>query len=167
MPNGEEILSEEQEAVERTLPKCQMPYSEIRLFEETWDILLINKKNYKISISVNLMANKMRPESSALHTSVGPNFIRKDFLQTEWLKSIQAINKTALNNAINQKVRVVGKIIHVRIGDHRVRVALRAVPILAEPFLSGTSVIDRFVKGIFAPKQKSPLHFQTVTGTCR
>lgn len=45
------------------------------------------------------MDNKMRPTNSVFTTSAGPNLIRENFLDVEWLKSMQANNRLSLKSA--------------------------------------------------------------------
>lgn len=49
---------------ERIPPKYKTPYNDICLFEGPGDILLFNKRCYKVSISVGLVANKIYPVNS-------------------------------------------------------------------------------------------------------
>lgn len=53
------IPSEDRKGFERIPTKSQLSYSEICLFEKNGYILLFNKNNCKVSVSVDLMAEKM------------------------------------------------------------------------------------------------------------
>lgn len=75
MPDDDEILSKEQEGVGHIPPKCKVPYSEICPFEETGEIVLFHEKNYKVSISVVLLASMIDPVNSVFDTGAGSNLI--------------------------------------------------------------------------------------------
>lgn len=69
IPDEDDMPSEVQEGVERIPPQYQILYTQIYLFKKTVDIVLLNKRKYKASISLGLMANKMHPVSSVFDTS--------------------------------------------------------------------------------------------------
>lgn len=119
----DEVPSENQEDVDRIPPNCRFPCSETRLFEETKEVLLFNKKNYKFSISVNLMGNMMHLINVFFSTGAGPNLTSEDFITAEWLKSIRAGGQPALKHTSNQTDSGVVLItLHVKMGECIVRV---------------------------------------------
>lgn len=118
MPGKAEIPSEEQKIAETSPPTYQTLYSEVHLSENTEDTLLFNKSNYKISISVGPMANKMPPVNSFSDTRAKQTIIREDFIEAKSLEAIQASYQLALSNASTQKVSIVETIsLHVKMDD--------------------------------------------------
>lgn len=61
MPDYDKIRSEDRKGDKYIPPNCKISCSEVGLFEETADILLFDNKNYKFSISVGPMSNKIPP----------------------------------------------------------------------------------------------------------
>lgn len=102
MPDDDDIPSEEKKGVERIPPKAQMSYIEICLFEETDYILLVNEKNYKVSVSIDPMAKNTPLLNSVIDTDGNPTLIWEDFLQTELLRAVRAHNVPSLRNTTTQ-----------------------------------------------------------------
>lgn len=61
MQDNDLIPLENQKGVEYTPPSYKIYYSEACLFKEAEEILLFNERNYNVSVSVDLMTNKMIP----------------------------------------------------------------------------------------------------------
>lgn len=80
---------------------------------ETREIRLFNRRNYKVSTSVDFIANKMHLVNSILGTGAGSNVIGEDFLEAVFLKAMQASSRHFLKNATNQKVSFVDNNIKV------------------------------------------------------
>lgn len=128
MPDNAEIRFEEQEGVEHIPSKCKILYIEICMFKETRDIFLFNERNYKVSISVRFVANRVDAVNTVFDTGAGPSFIQEASISAEWHRAIRAINRPALKNANIQKDSVVGTVtIHVRTASSRVEVFFVAV----------------------------------------
>lgn len=107
------------------------------------------------SISVGLMANKMRTFNNVFDVSSEQNVIREVLVEAEWFSAIQERNRSALKNTTNPKVSVVRMMtLHIRIKEYSVRVVFGVIRHLTVPVLLGTSFIDRFVMGIFSTDRK-------------
>lgn len=76
--------SEKQEGTEHILKKYRIPYSEVFRFEDVEDLLLFNKKKYKVLISVSLYGRKMFVVNSVSDSVAGQKFIEEDFKMSEW-----------------------------------------------------------------------------------
>lgn len=59
IPDNDVALSEDQEGVELTPQIWKILYSKICQFEEARDTPLFNKRNYRVSVSINLLGKKM------------------------------------------------------------------------------------------------------------
>lgn len=77
MPGNCKIPFEKQECVDRFLAKSKNPYIEFCLFEKTRDIPVLNKMNYKVSISIFVIVNKMHLVNSVFNRGAGPDLIRE------------------------------------------------------------------------------------------
>lgn len=143
--DDDEVHSVEPRGVECTPPKYRIPYSEVCPFGETGDILTSSRKNYKASVSVGLMANKIHPveRSFAIHT--GWNLMLQDVFEAESLKPFKASNRPSLENTVIQKAPTVLIItLHVKCGENRHSVVSGTVCSLPLPVLLRTSFIIRF-----------------------
>lgn len=78
--------------IESIPPKLQFFCSEICLFWETKDIILIKKRDHEIAISVGHIAGNTHPVNSVFDIGAGPCPIREDFLEAESLKTQQSNN---------------------------------------------------------------------------
>lgn len=97
--------------------------------------------------------------NSVFDTSAGPNLIWEDFLEGNWLKTVQANNGPSLQSATNQELNIVGTVtLPVRMADSRGRVVCDIVRNLAVPAILATLFIDRFLKGIFPHDRKIVLY---------
>jgi len=123
-------------------------------------ISLFKKRNYKIGISVGVQASITHPVTCVLDTGAGPNLINKDFLPPSWTDKIRPAQDPGLIAATRQAVSIEGVILlHVRVGELRVRVWFGVVSKLAVPALLGTSFIDSFIRAILPLDRKIlPLH---------
>lgn len=61
MPDDDVIPPEDQKGDDSILTHCKIPYIGFSLFKETGEILLFNKRKYKVSFPVGIMINKMHP----------------------------------------------------------------------------------------------------------
>lgn len=94
-----------------------------------------------------------------LDTSKGPNLIREDYLETDWLQNLPAVSAPSAQSATNEKVSIFRTVLfHVRMADAGIPVVFGVVGSRAVLILLGTSFIDRYVKGIFLPEHKILLH---------
>lgn len=85
--------------------------------------------------------------------------MREDFLETDWLRAIRAVNEPSLRSETNQKDGIVGTVLlHARIRDARVFRVSGVVRKMAIPILLETSFIARFVKEVFLPEHKILLY---------
>lgn len=101
------------------------------------------------------MANEMHPVSGIFDKGSGLKLIWEDFLEVNWLRTIQASNRPGLQNTTKQSVSVVVKVaLQVRIADYRITIVSGVVCNLAVPVLLGTSLLDSFVMGLFSPERK-------------
>lgn len=75
----DEVLSEDQKRVDSIPPNFIIRHSEICLSEEFGDILLLNKRTYKVTISIGFMAYNMHPINSVFVTGEGHNVIQRTF----------------------------------------------------------------------------------------
>lgn len=149
------ITSEVQEGDERITQNCKIPDSDIYLFEETGDIPLFIKKNYRVSISVFLMAHTMFSVNTVFNTSAWSDHIRGAFLGIKWLRNIQAGDRPALKKTINQMVSAAETItIDVRMCSSRVKIVFSVIYNLAVPVLLETSFTDSFLMIIVPPERK-------------
>lgn len=131
-------------------PKYEIPYRKICLFGETDDIVLFNKIDYKVSISVGFITNKIHPVNCVSCIGARPNIIREDFLEADGPRSIQADNRPSLRNAAKQKFSNFGTItLYVGIDNCTARVVFGVVHSLVVPVLLTISFIYRFLKEIF------------------
>lgn len=105
--DSHEVPSEKKERIARISLKDKIRYSEIWLFDETEDLYLLNRRNYKVSISVGLMDKEMHAVKGGFDTGTGLSLIREYFLEAEGLKAIQSNSRPSLKNDINQKISVV------------------------------------------------------------
>lgn len=58
------------------------PYTETCAFENAVQVILLNKKNDKVSITVDITANEMHAVRCVFDNDVGLNFIRKTLFGT-------------------------------------------------------------------------------------
>lgn len=79
--DDDDMPPENQEDVKRIPPKYQIHYSETCLFEETEDILPFIKRNYKASIYVGFMANKMHHVNVVFDNGAGTNRVPDQLLR--------------------------------------------------------------------------------------
>lgn len=96
MQENDVILCKDEESVDRIERNCKNPFSVISLFDETPAMLQFNKRSYKASVSVGLMANMVHPVISVFDKGAGSNLIREKFFEAEWFKAIQANNRPSL-----------------------------------------------------------------------
>lgn len=79
--------------------------------------------------------------------------MREDVLETDWLHTIQAPNEKCSRGATTQEVIIAGTVLlHVRMGDARIRLLFGTLSYMAVPILLGMFFIDRLVKRIFQPE---------------
>lgn len=108
-----------------------------------------------------MTASSMRPIKCVFYTGAGPSLVREDLVQPDWLPSIRLSDNPRLRSATNENVDVVGTVIlHVQIGDIRVRVIFGIVRSFAAPALLRTSLMHKCIKGIF------PTNRKIVTSSC-
>lgn len=151
--DDEKVLPEDQEGVEG-IPANYIILYEICLFEESEEILLFNKRNNKVSISVGLVGNQILPVNCVFNTDSGPNLVREDFRKAEWLKHIQSSSRPALKITTNQKVIMVGTAtLHVTKGGLQSESCFRCCM-----YLSRASPLTEFV-----PRQVCEGHLPTST----
>lgn len=115
---------------------------------------MFNKRDYKVAIAIELNSLRMCPVNGVFETSAGPNLLHADMVKLDWKSPIRVIDKRRLSSAINQKVEDVDTIIHINMGEARVRVTFGIIKNLAVPVLLRTSFIAKFVKGIFPTERK-------------
>lgn len=97
----------------------------------------------------------MLPTVGILDTGAGPNLVDSQLLPLSWSSKVKPVADPGLTAAGKQTITVEGVILlHVQLGDLRVRVWFGVVKNLAVSVLLGTSFIDRFVTGIFPPERK-------------
>lgn len=146
--------------------KDDAPYAQTIAFAEYQSdgIALLEKKNYKIRVTIWERANLMKPMSAITDTGAGANLTSRRAFHTFWYTRLIPVRNPGLTAVANQSVEVQGVILlHVRIGDLRFRIWFRVVQSLAVPLLLGTFFIDRFVLTIFTPeRQLVPEQSQTV-----
>lgn len=95
----------------------------------------------------------MWPVNYVLDTAVRPNLILEELFESDEITYIRACDNPRLRSVTNEKVEIVGTIVlYVRIGESLVRVMFGIVRNLAVPALLGTSLIDKFNKGIIPTK---------------
>lgn len=82
IPSSDFILSADQEGVECIPPNSEVPCCVIFLLKETEEIVIFNKKSYKVSLSIGLVPKKMHPFNSVFNTCAGRNLIREDFFES-------------------------------------------------------------------------------------
>lgn len=99
--DNDDMPPEEQEGFEQILPKYQVFYCQIFQFEETEDILLFNRRNYKVLISMSLIANNMHPVNCVFDIVAGANLIREDLLETDGRTDLQANSWPSSKHATN------------------------------------------------------------------
>lgn len=92
----------------------------------------------------------MRPINCVFDTGTGPNFLREDFVEPDWLRSIHPYDSPRLKGETNQ----------VRIGESCIHVMFGIVQNLADPVFLGPLFMDRFLKGAF-PGQKETVPFNS------
>lgn len=139
--------------------KIPEAYSESYLFETSAKIYLFNKRNYKRPISVGVLSHKMRPVLCISETVTRSNLIREDFLETDWLQTIRAMNGQSLRSTASQNVSSIRTVLsHVRLGEAGIRVVFGTVRNLKAPIFLETSFTDRFVKIKFPPEHKIVLY---------
>lgn len=132
--------------------KYQVRYSGIRLCKENNDIPLLNKKENKVLISVDHIISKMYHVNNVFNKGPRPSFIREEFFDVNWLRSILANTRPSLENAISHRVSVSGTITHnVRMDNFSIGVVFVVVRNLAPLLRLEIAFMDRFANGIFPP----------------
>ena len=113
-------------------------------------VCLLRSKNYKITGSVGLTTEALRPFEIVIDTGAGPCVVREEAIPERWRKEIQEIPPGALSNASSQPMDTVGMIrLIVRLKNLPVPVEFYVVRSLAADVLLGTAYTDRYTKGIF------------------
>lgn len=160
MPDNDKITIDEQEGAQRIPQKYRIPYSEIGRFQQAGDTLPLSKRNYKVSMTISLMAKMMHNTNVMFDTVTALDLILEEFIEAKWLKAIQTNSRPALKNTTNRKVSVVGMIsLHVVVGYSRARVVFGIVPNLAVQVRLENSFINRFVKGILPLERRIVLYY--------
>lgn len=155
MRDVDNLLSEEQESVERNTPKRQICYNEIRLLGYTWDILRFDRESYKVLTYIDRNAHKMHSGNSGLGVGVELFLIRKDYFQTEWMKPRWTNNRLCLKKAANQKGSFFGTItLQIGTDGSSVRVVFDILHNVMVLLLQRSSFLESFVNGIFPPEPK-------------
>lgn len=89
---------------------------------------------------------RMRLVDCVLDSCSGPNQKREDIVELDSMSSICVNEKPLLRSATNQNMEVLGNIVlHVRIGEARIRDVFGIVRKLAVSVLLRTFFIDKFV----------------------
>lgn len=107
----------------------------------------------------------MSPVVCLLDTGADLNLVNASMIPPQWAARIKRQNLPRLRTATKEPLALDGTIIlHLRLGDLRVRVCFGVVPNLVVDFLLGTSFSDRFIRGIFPSERKIvPWHSHPVT----
>lgn len=79
-------------------------------------------------------------------------------METDCLQTVRAANGSSLRNATSQKVSVGSVLLHIRMGDARIKAVLRVLRDLAVPIVLRKSFIKTSVKEIFPPEHSKVLY---------
>lgn len=84
---------------------------------ETGEILRINNKHYKLSVSIGLSPEQMRPVLRVFDTGTVPRLIRANVPDQKWLDNIRKRNMPEMLSAFNTKLDVSETVtIHLYVG---------------------------------------------------
>lgn len=97
----------------------------------------------------------MHPTNCALDAVTGPSLLLEELFEPEWLLSIRVCQSPRLKSGTNLWFKVTGAImLHVRMGESRIRVMFEIFRNLAVPVFLGILLIDNSIKIIFSIKRK-------------
>lgn len=119
-------------------------------FYRTQVVAIFKKKNYKAYMCSRITSSIFQPPFTDFDTCAGQDLIPASFIPLKWTDHIRPILNKSLKSASDSPVRVIDKIVlFVQGSDLHMRVHFGFVDNLAESLLVKTSIIDKFVKGIF------------------
>lgn len=108
---------------------------------------LFRKRNYKVRVSIGANASVMKSVAAVLDTGAGQTLIDSRFIPSDWSNRIKMVRDPKLTGATSEKRNLTGFILlHIRLGDLRVRAWFGVVENFAVKVLLGTSFIDWFLK---------------------
>lgn len=97
------------------------PYEQILSYEETTKVTSFNRRNDKVSISIDTTTSEMHLVICVFDTGVGQSLIREKVFRQALHKKIKSAHAPDLKSATSQSVHALGIIsLHVRMGDCRV-----------------------------------------------
>lgn len=108
-----------------------------------------------MAISFGLTAWQMHSINCTFDTSTGPNLLREEPVEPDWLLSIRLCDSPWLKRTTIQTVGVIVTIVlYVRVRDSRKCVMFEIIRNVAVPVLLGPLFIDKFIKGIFTSERR-------------
>lgn len=117
-----------------------------------------SQKNYKVRISAHCTAKMVSLVKIVLETGTETNLIDSRYIHPNCKVRIQTVNDPGLKEARRQSISVLGNILlQVRIGYLRIRAWVGVLRNLTMSVLYGTSLIDRFIKGILSSERRCSL----------
>lgn len=79
--------------------------------------------------------------------------IGEAFMKSDWLRNILEVRQQPSQRATDQMATIDGTVLlHISVGQARLRMLFRVVRNLTVPILHGKAFIDRLGDGIFPPK---------------
>lgn len=116
--NEEDLIPANIEKPKANRRPFQEPYAEVCTLEDTDEIALFNKRNYKVGTIIGLISFRMRPVNFISYTNAGSNLPREEMVEPEWISAICVKENPRLRSATNRKVEVFGTTtFHVSMGE--------------------------------------------------
>lgn len=81
--------------------RSQEPYAEVYVFDDTDEITLFEKRNYKAAVSIVLNLSRMRSVKCLFDTAAGPSLPREDMVKVDWKESSRVSKKSRLKNRMS------------------------------------------------------------------
>ena len=137
------------------LEQVRRPWYRVKRRECPENILVLARKNYKVSADIGPTVGLMSRVLSVSDTGAGPNLIRKYELPAGLETLVSSRPTQDIGHASNRRLRTVGTIrMPVRLGRFVVTAEFIVCEKLVVPLILGADYCDRFVEAIY-PRKKT------------
>lgn len=93
-------------------------YAEFCVFDDTNEITVFYKRNYKVATTIVLRSSYFRPVNCNFDAGVESSLVPEYMVEPDWTCLLQLSKKMLLQSATNQNVEIIGTIIlHVRMWE--------------------------------------------------